>query len=451
MHKQINRVAYRAALAALLPFLTFAITLCYGQTMPSRGPERTWALRDGQFFTGAGFERTTWYVVEGRFTRRRPAQVDTTVELAGVYVVPPYGDAHTHNLDGAWGLERIARAYSDEGTFYIQVLGDPPREARQAQQLLQRAGVLDVRYAHSCLTSEMGHPFAVYEPLAMGIYGYPNYLKSIARVRKSRIRYGNSYFFVNNADSLRSIWPRYLRQRPDVCKLMLLDHTRYAEGLDTVELGDNGLSAEMARAVADSARRAGLPTWAHLETAADFRLATELKITGAAHMPGYAWAADPSKDCGTYLATLADLRAAAKAKLVMTPTLAIGVNYVRQYSADGKESLDSTRYRTLVDYQKRFVRDCRAVGLSLLVGSDSYGSTAWNEVKHWHSLGVLQVTELLSIWSVATPQAIHPGRRIGRFAEGFEASFLVLDGDPRADLGALQKIRLRVKQGAVVR
>lgn len=409
------------------------------------------ALVDGQFFTGTRFARATWYVDGGTLTKKRPARIDTTINLAGKWVVPPYGDAHTHNLDGAWGLDRIEAAYINEGTFYVQVLGDPPTQARPAQRVLQQHGVIDARYAHSCLTSEMGHPFAVYEPLAMGIYGYQNYVKNIARVRKSRVRYGDSYFFVNNLDSLRSIWPRYLRQRPDVVKIMLLDHERYAASLDTVELGDNGLSAELATAIVDSAKRAGMRTWAHIETAADFRLATQLGLTGVAHMPGYSWAADPAKDRSRYLAATADLQAAGKAKLAMTPTLSIGINYVKQYSPEGKETLDSSRYRALVGYQQQFLAGCRAAGVRLLVGSDSYGSTAWNEVKHWHTLGVLTPVEIIRIWSEATPQAIYPDRKIGSFREGYEASLLVLDANPLQRFEALQQIGLRVKQGAIVR
>lgn len=44
-------------------------------------------------------------------------------------------------------------------------------------------------------------------------------------------------------------------------------------------------------------------------------------------------------------------------------------------------------------------------------------------------------------------KAIFPGRKIGRLEEGHEASFLVLGGDPLADFGNVQSIKLRVKQG----
>ena len=46
---------------------------------------------------------------------------------------------------------------------------------------------------------------------------------------------------------------------------------------------------------------------------------------------------------------------------------------------------------------------------------------------------------------------IFPQRRIGELRPGFEASFLVLDGDPIADFGNTSRIGLRVKQGVALR
>jgi imidazolonepropionase-like amidohydrolase len=57
---------------------------------------------------------------------------------------------------------------------------------------------------------------------------------------------------------------------------------------------------------------------------------------------------------------------------------------------------------------------------------------------------------MLRLWSVTTPQAIFPKRRIGSLAPGYEASFLVLPSDPLADWRATRNIRTRVKQGHVV-
>jgi imidazolonepropionase-like amidohydrolase len=55
--------------------------------------------------------------------------------------------------------------------------------------------------------------------------------------------------------------------------------------------------------------------------------------------------------------------------------------------------------------------------------------------------------ELLRLWSVTTPQTIFPGRRIGRLADGYEASFLVLHDDPLANIANTRSIVGRVKRG----
>jgi hypothetical protein len=62
----------------------------------------------------------------------------------------------------------------------------------------------------------------------------------------------------------------------------------------------------------------------------------------------------------------------------------------------------------------------------------------------WDNLG------LLKLWSEATPRAIFPGRQIGALADGYEASFVALGGDPLADIANVRQIRLRFKQGVLL-
>ena len=63
-------------------------------------------------------------------------------------------------------------------------------------------------------------------------------------------------------------------------------------------------------------------------------------------------------------------------------------------------------------------------------------------------VGIWSDHELLKIWLGESPRSIFPNRRIGRSADGYEASFLVLDRDPSENLRAINCIRLRVKQDA---
>ena len=48
------------------------------------------------------------------------------------------------------------------------------------------------------------------------------------------------------------------------------------------------------------------------------------------------------------------------------------------------------------------------------------------------------------------PRSIFPERKIGRLEDGFEASFLVLEGDPLEDVANTQRIALRVKRGELL-
>ena len=51
------------------------------------------------------------------------------------------------------------------------------------------------------------------------------------------------------------------------------------------------------------------------------------------------------------------------------------------------------------------------------------------------------------MWSENSPKTIFPSRRIGQLEEGYEASFLVLNGNPLEDFVHVTDIRRRFKQG----
>ena len=92
----------------------------------------------------------------------------------------------------------------------------------------------------------------------------------------------------------------------------------------------------------------------------------------------------------------------------------------------------------------------RAAGVPLLIGSDLFRQTADEEVQALRELGLMDGLELLRAWCETTPKSIFPGRAIGRIAEGHEASFLVLEGDPLEDFANTQRIALHVKRGRLL-
>jgi len=57
---------------------------------------------------------------------------------------------------------------------------------------------------------------------------------------------------------------------------------------------------------------------------------------------------------------------------------------------------------------------------------------------------------LLKLWTETTAKTIFPQRKIGAIREGYEASFLALEGNPLGDWQNVRKIKLRFKQGVLL-
>ena len=86
-------------------------------------------------------------------------------------------------------------------------------------------------------------------------------------------------------------------------------------------------------------------------------------------------------------------------------------------------------------------------GVRLAIGSDIVTDSSVKEIEYLRGLGVFDKLTLLKMWTQTTPQSIFPKHKIGALSEGYEASFLALEGNPIEDLQNVRKIKLRFKQG----
>jgi imidazolonepropionase-like amidohydrolase len=413
---------------------------------PVAGP--TYAFLNGRWFNGTDFDPRTFYSVNGMLDDRAPARVDSTFDLAGGFVVPPFGDAHTHNLDGSFGLDEIRNAYTKEGTFYVQVLTNTRSGADQVRAQFNRPCALDVLYANGGLTSTLSHPFLAYEPRAMGLYRYDEWRARADEIRASRKRENDAYWFIDSMADLDAKWPKILDGHPDLVKVYLLGAIenpppRPQTGLPT---GEPGLRPSVAREIVRRAHAAGLRVAAHIETASDFEIAVRAGVDMLAHLPGYEMSEKENpadREISEDAARLAGTRG-----LVVSPTLTLSA--IMPGPVPDSSGLVARR----LALQRRNLELLLRHGVRVVVGSDWYARTAWNEFDAMRRMGLWDNRALLRIWAVTTPQSIFPRRRIGVLAPGYEASFLVLGGDPiagSAGIDALRDIRLRVKQGCVVR
>jgi imidazolonepropionase-like amidohydrolase len=432
-----NLIVSAAILIFLAAFSTFAQT------------NKVYEFTNGQWFDGKGFKKQKMYSVNGFFTTKKPNKIDETIELKNQFVIPPFADAHTHNLDGTRNLEEMINAYLMEGTFYVQVLANYALGAKQARPFLNKPASLDVIYANGGLTSTLGHPFLAYEPRAMGFFNYADWEANMEKIKLSRIGENQVYWFLDSKADVDAKWEKFLAQKPDIVKILLLDAENYEKTRNSGKAGDKGLSPEVAEYVVQKAHQANLRVYAHVETTADFRLGLKIGVDGFAHSPNYGWNGkieDAPKDD----LTLADIKLAAKQKVFITPTANIGRIESTIY-ADGKEDLQVERFNRVIERQKKLFNLMCKNGVKVILGSDYFGKTLGVELWHLHDNKIFDNKTLLKIAVEDTPQAVFPNRKIGKLRDGYEASFLVLQENPIKDFAQLKNITLRFKQGNLLR
>lgn len=397
------------------------------------------ALTNGRWFNGTAFEpRVAMYSVDGRLTLTRPARVDQTIDLTGTWVVPPFGEAHNHNLSNGTteAEDRVAvRRYLDEGVLYVKSQGNlPPSEELKRRLPINQPGAVEVAFSHGSLTATRGHPTVLVNAvLAAG--GFPGHTpESLADLR---------YFTIDSAADLERKWPALLAYRPDFIKAILVFSEEYDGAAGplatapavvgrTVRRGLNPrlLGAVVARAHADRLRVS-----THVSTATDFRHSVEAGVDEIAHLPPRrASAVDEDTTLSSEVARLA-----ARRGITVVTTLAL------------PDSGDATTRAVLRRRQQANLRLLLESGVAVAIGSDEPSDSSLREALYVHGLGVVDTARLLRMWTETTAQTIFPNRRIGRLTEGYEASLLALEGDPIADFQNVRRIRLRVKQGVLIR
>lgn len=407
--------------------LSLLVTACAGGTVEeSHGTARAGAsgrltLVGGLWFDGISFEERTMHVEDGIFVEALSAEADSTVDLAGGYVLPPFGDGHTHMLDGGTRLEGFVEQYQSDGIYYVQVLTNGSSGAQEVRDQFNQPGRLDVLYANGGLTSTLGHPFIAYEPRAMGL-AWQEVLERRDEVRESRIQERNAYWFLDTPEDLDRQWDDILATRPDLLKIYLLHADDPNHPLDPDAMGLTGLSTKMASAIVSRAHEAGLPVWAHIETVDDFRIGLDIGVDGFAHLPGYQLGVfDAAEDPETMRLPDELVLRAGSAGVGITPT----VSLIELYAAE-----DTARIRRAHDLQRDAIERLRAAGAKILVGTDQYGTTSAKEA--WvMARDMMEAIEIVDLWSRETPQAMFPNRRIGRLEVGWEASFIILGGGTR--------------------
>jgi len=123
----------------------------------------TLELTNGNWFNGRSFERKTAYTVAGQLTFRRPAHVDRTIDLRQGFVVPPFGEAHNHNVETLNKTDELSATYLRHGIFYVKNPNNLARDRDSLRSKLNRPDTIDVSFSNGSLTGSGGHPVEIPE------------------------------------------------------------------------------------------------------------------------------------------------------------------------------------------------------------------------------------------------------------------------------------------------
>ncbi|MBM4256118.1 MAG: amidohydrolase family protein [Deltaproteobacteria bacterium] len=447
------RIAHRRSASALWHLLIVCITCraLGGMTAAAQSsssasqPSTTSAFVNGQWFNGTEFRTETVYIVNGRLTRMKPHRVDVERDLTQGFVIPPFGEAHNHNVEGAWNIDAVIQTYLKAGVFYVKNPNNIPDFSEQIRDKINHPTSMDVAFANGGLTTSGGWPIALYEHVLRTM----RYAPVVGELAPGWFA-NRAYFIIDSEADLRERWPQIMARKPDFVKVYLASTENFEKHRNAadrhVRRGVNPLFVPM---IVARAHAAGLRVSAHVETASDFHVALVSGVDEIAHLPGFA-ITSPAQ---AQQAHISDDDAALAAKnnvTVVTTTRLSHTWHGGEHGHAGGHGQDKALLVSAIEgQQKQNLRVLHQHGVKLAIGSD-HDETSVPEALNLHRLGVFDNRTLLKMWTEATPLAIFPGRAIGSLAEGQEASFLVLRCNPLNDFACVEQITQRVKQGSVL-
>lgn len=388
---------------------------------------------NGLWFNGNSFQRKTFYSSGQNFTTKRPSAIKRSVDLTGKFIVPPFGDAHNHSLSGPFNVDSSIRQYLKDGIFYVKNPSNIQRDTNLIRNKLNIPQSVDAIFANGPLTAKGGHPVELYDPGAI--------LNKVKKPGPSGSFEDLSYYVIDDETSLEKKWPLIVADHPDFIKTAILYSEEFEKRRDNDSYrGYKGLDPKILPLIVAKAHASKLTVSCHIETANDFRIALNAGVDEIAHMPGYYPDFSPRANLKWFSINRDDAELAAQKRITVVTT-----THVSDAELKNQDHLKQAH-----EIQAKNLRLLNAAGARLALGPDVYGVTALAEALNLHSLKVFDSLTLLKMWCETTPTSIFPTRAIGKLVDGFECSFLALEGDPLKDFTNVQRIALRVKQGELL-
>ena len=370
------------------------------------------ALKDANVWTGSGFAKQTLMIRGGRFVA--PGTAGASIDASFLFLIPPFADGHSHKYDSTTKADDLAHNQAiAQGVFYslnpnnIRTPGPTPAAS---------AGAVEVQAAGGGVTRPGGHPQPLYEFLAR----QPWFGLKAADLP------GKAFHPVTTLDETRKAIGLVKANGAAVIKLYLLNH-------DKGDLSE-GLSAENFLAAVKEAKAQKLRPLVHIESAADFRLAVKAAVFAIVHAP---YAAPTEKLLAeNFMLTADDASAAAKAGIIVVPTATAPLlNY------------DGAKLAAIQAIQRHNLTLLRDAKVKLAVGADNYSRGLHDEVTTLRSFALFEGAEIINMATINGAELAFPERNIGKFANGYEASFIGYYFSPIGFWGSLNEPVIGMRAG----
>lgn len=196
--------------------------------------------------------------------------------LAAGYVVPPFGEAHNHNVEPLNKIDLLIQRYLAHGIFYVKDPDKLPAGRDQVLSKINRPESIDVMFSNGGFSGPGGHPSEIVKRnIDRGLWTEAD-------------GDGAFYYTVSSQAELESKWPQFLATKPDFVKTYLLFSEDYAARKgDPRYLGWKGMDPALLRSIVQNAHAAGLRVSTHIESAADFHNALMAGVDEINHTPGF--------------------------------------------------------------------------------------------------------------------------------------------------------------------
>ncbi len=268
-------------------------------------------------------------------------------------------------------------------------------------------------------------------------------------------------------------WPNMGRANinADSVRLSVREHIK--AGVDAIKLYD-GLDAEMVSAGIDEAHKLGRAVAAHL-VECSVEDAVSAGLDCIEHLSGCktAWNNSSEEDeilIGLLLKHNVTIdptlvifdRAARELDLVFTRDISrdwVHPSHLYYWDESSYPKLDNfqarLKHQQEILYLKRFLLRANESGVTTAIGTDTPfprlapGFSLHDEMAHYVDAGIKPVEVLRSATSV-NAKVLNIESNVGKIAEGFNADFVVVRGNPINDIRDIQKTQLVVRKGMVI-